>query len=106
MMKKLINKKETFLTDMLEGLLIAHPELNLIANTVIVKKLRKEHGAIVSGGGSGHEPAHAGFVAEGMLDAAVCGEVFTSPTPDKILEAIKAVDTGDGDITSCKKLCR
>ncbi|MDN8966264.1 dihydroxyacetone kinase subunit DhaK, partial [Staphylococcus aureus] len=55
------------------------------------------HGvAIVSGGGSGHEPAHAGSVAEGMLDAAVCGEVFTSPTPDKILEAIKAVDTGDG----------
>ena len=97
MMKKLINKKETFLTDMLEGLLIAHPELDLIANTVIVKKDKKEHGvAIVSGGGSGHEPAHAGFVAEGMLDAAVCGEVFTSPTPDKILEAIKAVDTGDG----------
>ncbi|WP_255964550.1 dihydroxyacetone kinase subunit DhaK, partial [Staphylococcus aureus] len=62
-----------------------------------VKKAKKEHGvAIVSGGGSGHEPANAGFVAEGMLDAAVCGEVFTSPTPDKILEAIKAVDTGDG----------
>lgn len=97
MMKKLINKKETFLTDMLDGLLIAHPELDLIANTVIVKKDKKEHGvAIVSGGGSGHEPAHAGFVAEGMLDAGVCGEVFTSPTPDKILEAIKAVDTGDG----------
>ena len=52
--------------------------------------------AIVSGGGSGHEPAHAGYVAQGMLDAAVCGEVFTSPTPDKVLEAIKAVDTGDG----------
>ncbi|WP_204271319.1 dihydroxyacetone kinase subunit DhaK, partial [Escherichia coli] len=68
MMKKLINKKETFLTDMLEGLLIAHPELDLIANTVIVKKAKKEHGvAIVSGGGSVHEPAHAGFVAEGML---------------------------------------
>ncbi|MCS5349896.1 dihydroxyacetone kinase subunit DhaK [Staphylococcus aureus] len=96
-MKKLINKKETFLTDMLEGLLIAHPELDVIANTVVVKKAKKETGAaIVSGGGSGHEPAHAGFVAEGMLDAAVCGEVFTSPTPDKILEAIKAVDTGDG----------
>ncbi|UMT78773.1 dihydroxyacetone kinase subunit DhaK [Staphylococcus roterodami] len=96
-MKKLINKKETFLTDMLEGLLIAHPELDVIANTVVVKKAKKEKGvAIVSGGGSGHEPAHAGFVAEGMLDAAVCGEVFTSPTPDKILEAIKAVDTGDG----------
>lgn len=97
MMKKLINKKETFLTDMIEGMLIAHPELEAVSNTVIVKKAKKEQGvAIVSGGGSGHEPAHAGFVAEGMLDAAVCGEVFTSPTPDKILEAIKAVDTGDG----------
>ncbi|WP_176720809.1 dihydroxyacetone kinase subunit DhaK, partial [Staphylococcus aureus] len=95
--KKLINKKETFLTDMLDGLLIAHPELDLIANTVIVKKDKNEHGvAIVSGVGSGHEAAHAGFVAEGMLDAAVCGEVFTSPTPDNTLEAIKAVDTGDG----------
>ncbi|MCP6565066.1 dihydroxyacetone kinase subunit DhaK, partial [Klebsiella pneumoniae] len=52
--------------------------------------------ALVSGGGSGHEPAHAGYVAQGMLDAAVCGEIFTSPTPDKILEAIKAVDNGDG----------
>ncbi|UMT76240.1 dihydroxyacetone kinase subunit DhaK [Staphylococcus roterodami] len=102
-MKKLINKKETFLTDMLEGLLIAHPELDVIANTVVVKKAKKEKGvAIVSGGGSGHEPAHAGFVAEGMLDAAVCGEVFTSPTPDKILEAIKAVDTGDGVLLAVK----
>ena len=51
---------------------------------------------MVSGGGSGHEPAHAGYVDNGMLDAAVCGEVFTSPTPDKILDAIKEVDTGDG----------
>ncbi|PTH25612.1 dihydroxyacetone kinase, partial [Staphylococcus agnetis] len=52
--------------------------------------------ALVSGGGSGHEPAHAGYVAQGMIDAAVCGEIFTSPTPDKMLEAIKAVDNGDG----------
>ena len=56
---------------------------------------KKSKGVLFQGGGSGHEPAHAGYVAQGM-DAAVCGEVFTSPTPDKVLEAIKAVDTGDG----------
>ena len=55
-------------------------------------------------GGSGHEPAHAGFVAEGMLDAAVCGEIFTSPTPDKILDAIKAVDNGDGVLLVIKTM--
>ena len=96
-MKKLIKQKETFLADMLDGMLIAHPDLTVIADTVVVKKEKKASGvAIVSGGGSGHEPAHAGFVAQGMLDAAVCGEVFTSPTPDKILEAIKYVNNGDG----------
>ncbi len=51
---------------------------------------------LVSGGGSGHEPAHAGYIGKGMLDAAVVGEVFTSPTPDQVLEAIKAVDSGKG----------
>lgn len=66
--------------------------------TVIVRKDAPVEGkvGIVSGGGSGHEPAHAGFVGKGMLDAAVSGEVFTSPTPDQILEAIKAVDSGAG----------
>src|SRR5699024_3357988 len=71
--------------------------VEVIADTVVVRKQKKEKGvAVVSGGGSGHEPAHAGYVAQGMLDAAVCGEVFTSPTPDKILSAIKAVDNGEG----------
>lgn len=96
-MKKLIKDKQQFLNDMLEGIKIAHPELEVINDTVVVKKDKKTTGvALVSGGGSGHEPAHAGYVAKGMLDAAVCGEVFTSPTPDKILEAIKAVDNGEG----------
>ena len=96
-MKKLIKDKQQFLNDMLEGIKIAHPELEVINDTVVVKKDKKTTGvALVSGGGSGHEPAHAGYVAQGMLDAAVCGEVFTSPTPDKILEAIKAVDNGEG----------
>lgn len=96
-MKKLINQKEDFIKDMLDGLDIMDDKVTIIENTVVVRKTRKEKGvAIVSGGGSGHEPAHAGYVAEGMLDAAVCGEVFTSPTPDKVFEAIKAVDNGDG----------
>ena len=96
-MKKLINDKEHFLSDMLDGLKHRDPAIEVIEGTVVVRKDRKKKGvALVSGGGSGHEPAHAGYVAQGMLDAAVCGEVFTSPTPDKVLSAIKAVDNGDG----------
>lgn len=96
-MKKLIKEKNNILTDMLEGIALTNDNIKIISETVVVKKNKKNSGvALVSGGGSGHEPAHAGYVANGMLDAAVCGEVFTSPTPDKILDAIKAVDTGDG----------
>ncbi|WP_462419695.1 dihydroxyacetone kinase subunit DhaK [Salinicoccus sp. Marseille-QA3877] len=96
-MKKLINDREQFVSDMLTGLKYTDLKIDLIADNVVVRKHKKESGvALVSGGGSGHEPAHAGYVAEGMLDAAVCGEVFTSPTPDKVLEAIKHVDNGDG----------
>nr|WP_255620963.1 dihydroxyacetone kinase subunit DhaK [Salinicoccus sp. RF5] len=93
----MINDKERFLSDMLDGLKHRDPAIEVIEGTVVVRKDRKKKGvALVSGGGSGHEPAHAGYVAQGMLDAAVCGEVFTSPTPDKVLSAIKAVDNGDG----------
>ncbi|NHA35446.1 dihydroxyacetone kinase subunit DhaK [Staphylococcus schleiferi] len=96
-MKKLIKDKNQILADMLDGLITTNPDVELISDTVVVRKDKKQSGvALVSGGGSGHEPAHAGFVARGMLDAAVCGEIFTSPTPDKILDVIKAVDTGDG----------
>ncbi|WP_049418783.1 dihydroxyacetone kinase subunit DhaK [Staphylococcus hominis] len=96
-MKKLIKEKNNILTDMLKGIALTNDNIEIISETVVVKKNKKNSGvALVSGGGSGHEPAHAGYVANGMLDAAVCGEVFTSPTPDKILDAIKAVDTGDG----------
>ena len=70
--------------------------LKLYLTLLLLESIKQSGVAPVSGGGSGHEPAHAGFVAEGMLDAAVCGEIFTSPTPDKILDAIKAVDNGDG----------
>ncbi|MFQ3783976.1 dihydroxyacetone kinase subunit DhaK [Staphylococcus saprophyticus] len=95
-MKKLIKEKNNILTDMLEGIALTNDNIEIISETVVVKKIKNSGVALVSGGGSGHEPAHAGYVANGMLDAAVCGEVFTSPTPDKILDAIKAVDTGDG----------
>lgn len=96
-MKKLIKEKNNILTDMLEGIALTNDNIEIISETVVVKKNKKNSRvALVSGGGSGHEPAHAGYVDNGMLDAAVCGEVFTSPTPDKILDAIKAVDTGDG----------
>ena len=96
-MKKLIQDKNTILKDMLDGITVSNNDVEVVSDTIVVTKHKKQSGvALVSGGGSGHEPAHAGFVAEGMLDAAVCGEIFTSPTPDKILDAIKAVDNGDG----------
>ena len=96
-MKKLIKAREQMIQDMLAGLDIQDDTVTVIEDTVVVRAQQKQTGvAIISGGGSGHEPAHAGYVAEGMLDAAVCGEIFTSPTPDKILSAIKSVNTGDG----------
>ncbi|MGG0717103.1 dihydroxyacetone kinase subunit DhaK [Robertmurraya massiliosenegalensis] len=99
-MKKIINDPDLVVQDMLKGLVAAYPSsFKLVPNTtVIVRKDAPVTGKVglVSGGGSGHEPAHVGYVGEGMLDAAVCGEVFTSPTPDQIFEAIKAVDGGAG----------
>ena len=97
--KKLINGTADVLAESLVGLAAAHPELRVDhANRIVYRGEPKPHGtvAILSGGGSGHEPLHAGFVGFGMLDAAVCGEIFTSPTPDQILEATATVDTGAG----------
>ncbi|MFI6445095.1 dihydroxyacetone kinase subunit DhaK [Kitasatospora sp. NPDC050543] len=98
-MKKLINTPESVLEDALAGVAAAHPELAVdVANRVITRAVRPQRPkvALVSGGGSGHEPLHAGFVGPGMLDAACPGEVFTSPVPDQMLAAAKAVDTGAG----------
>jgi dihydroxyacetone kinase-like protein len=84
---------------MLQGIVKAHGEYvkKLPDFNVLVRANKKENKvALVSGGGSGHEPAHGGFVGEGMLDGAVAGAVFTSPTPDQVFEAIKAVDGGQG----------
>ncbi|WP_316606609.1 dihydroxyacetone kinase subunit DhaK [Streptococcus pluranimalium] len=98
-MKKIINRPEDVVTEMLDGIAYVHDDLveRLDGFDVIVRKAEKTGKvALISGGGSGHEPSHAGFVGEGMLSAAVCGAVFTSPTPDQILEAIKAADEGAG----------
>lgn len=98
-MKKVINQPEDVLNDMLDGLSFAYADIvERVPETDVVVKVDKEDGKVglVSGGGSGHEPSHAGFVGRGMLSAAVCGEVFTSPTPDQVLEGIKAADSGKG----------
>ncbi|MEH7238489.1 dihydroxyacetone kinase subunit DhaK [Bacillus sp. JJ1562] len=99
-MKKLINQPEAVVSEMLEGFVLAHPKhVKQVPNTsVIVRANSPIQGKVglVSGGGSGHEPSHGGFVGTGMLDGAVAGEVFTSPTPDQVFEAIKAVDGGKG----------
>ncbi len=99
-MKKLINDPNQVVEDMLAGMVAAHSNrMKRLPNTnVIVRKDAPIQGKVglVSGGGSGHEPSHAGYVGKGMLDGAVCGEVFTSPTPDQIFEAIQAVDSGNG----------
>ncbi|MFC4401843.1 dihydroxyacetone kinase subunit DhaK [Gracilibacillus xinjiangensis] len=99
-MKKVVNDVNQIVDEMIDGLTSAHSHyLKRLPNTtVITRKDVPVQGkvGIVSGGGSGHEPAHAGYVGKGMLDAAVVGEVFTSPTPDQVIEAIKAVDSGAG----------
>ena len=98
-MKKIINEPTQVVDEMLQGLSFMHDDLveRLDGFDVIVRKAEKTGKVgLISGGGSGHEPSHAGFVGDGMLSAAICGAVFTSPTPDQILEAIKAADEGAG----------
>ena len=99
-MKKLINKPENVVREALEGMALAHPDLIRVCYepNFIVRVDVPFQGkvGIVSGGGSGHEPMHGGFVGMGMLDAACPGAVFTSPTPDQMLEATKAVNGGGG----------
>lgn len=98
-MKKIINAVENVEQEMIQGLVKSRPLklAKLEAGNIVVRKERKQGKvALVSGGGSGHEPAHGGFVGKGMLDAAVAGPVFTSPTPDMVYEGIKAVATDAG----------
>ena len=98
-MKKLINDVENVLSESLAGFCAAHSDIVRIgehAPFVQRRRLRTGKVALVSGGGSGHEPLHTGFVGHGMLDAACPGQIFTSPTPDLILTAAEAADTGSG----------
>ncbi len=98
-MKKFINAPEDVVREALAGVAAAHPELRVdFVNQIVVRADAPRSGKVglISGGGSGHEPLHGGFVGAGMLDAACPGEVFTSPVPDQILAATKAVDGGAG----------
>jgi phosphoenolpyruvate---glycerone phosphotransferase subunit DhaK len=98
-MKKLINAPELVLTESLDGFAAAHADIVLLGlehKFVRRRELKPGKVALISGGGSGHEPLHAGLVGRGMLDAACPGQVFTSPTPDQMVAAVEAVETGNG----------
>ena len=98
-MKKLINVADNVVEEMIEGMVMAHPDrIKRVegTNVLVRKDAPVDKVAVISGGGSGHEPAHAGFIGRGMLDGAVPGQMFTSPTPDQVLECIKATDSGKG----------
>src|SRR6516225_1337272 len=98
-MKKFVNDIDDVMRESLSGLVSAHPELIRVEfEPTFVARRHKTPGkvALISGGGSGHEPLHAGFVGRGMLDAACPGQVFTSPTPDQMIAAAEAVDGGAG----------
>jgi dihydroxyacetone kinase-like protein len=100
-MKKFINHVDDFLSESLAGFAAAHSDLVVFNHEQVFvrrKTLKPGKVALVSGGGSGHEPLHSGFVGYGMLDAACPGQVFTSPTPDQMMAAAKAVDTGAGTL--------
>ena len=100
-MKKLINDVDDVLAESLDGFVLAHADIVTLGaerKYVRRKDLKPGKVALISGGGSGHEPLHAGFVGHGMLDAACPGQVFTSPTPDQMLAAAEAVDGGAGTL--------
>lgn len=98
-MKKIVNRPEKMVTQMLNGIVYAHDEkLERIKGTGVIyrKAISKGKVAVVSGGGSGHEPAHTGFVGKGMLAAAICGPIFVPPTPEEVFQGIAISDQGFG----------
>ncbi|MDQ0091042.1 dihydroxyacetone kinase [Paenibacillus anaericanus] len=103
-MKKIINKPETLVREMCNGLIMAHPNLEFISKYKVIKKkdINKEKVTLISGGGSGHEPAHAGFIGKGMLDVAVCGDVFASPSQIQVYQAIRSSAGNKGTLLIIK----
>lgn len=103
-MKKIINKPETVVMEMCNGIAMAHPEFEFIQKYKVIKKreINKDKVSLISGGGSGHEPAHAGFIGKGMLDAAVCGDVFASPSQIQVYQAIKETASDKGTLLIIK----
>jgi len=96
-MKKIINEPTKVVSELLKGMELAHPELVYTEKLEVIARREKSNKvAVISGGGAGHEPAHAGYVGKGMLDAAISGNVFSSPSPDRIIEGIKQTDAGKG----------
>ncbi|MDO7906057.1 dihydroxyacetone kinase subunit DhaK [Paenibacillus sp. JX-17] len=103
-MKKIINKPENVVMEMCRGIALAHPELEFLSKYKIIKRkqLNENKVSLISGGGSGHEPAHAGYVGKGMLDAAVCGDVFASPSQIQVYQALKATASSKGTLMIIK----
>lgn len=103
-MKKIMNKPETLVREMCNGLVLAHPELAFDPKYKVISKKEINQGKVtlISGGGSGHEPAHAGFVGTGMLDAAVCGDVFASPSQIQVYQAIRSSASDKGTLLIIK----
>lgn len=96
-MKKIINDPNDVVEQMLKGIEVSNPDVRYDPEeNVIVRKHKTQKVVLVSGGGSGHEPAHAGYVGYGMLDAAVSGNVFASPSPDQVLKGIQLANSGNG----------
>ncbi|SDM84143.1 dihydroxyacetone kinase subunit DhaK [Bacillus sp. OK048] len=103
-MKKIINRPEDVVREMCKGIVLAHPELDLLEKYKVIKRkeINKNKVSLLSGGGSGHEPAHAGYVGKGMLDAAVCGDVFASPSQIQIYQAIRETASDKGTLLIIK----
>ncbi len=103
-MKKILNTTDSFVIEMCHGMAKAHPELEFVEQYKVVKKadINTSKVSLISGGGSGHEPAHAGFVGKGMLDAAVCGDVFASPSQIQVYNALKLTASEQGTLMIVK----
>lgn len=104
-MKKIINAPEDVVVQMIEGMVLAHPELlewNRKYRIITRKELNPDKVTLISGGGSGHEPAHGGYVGKGMLDAAVCGDVFASPSTIQVYNAITKTASSQGTLLIIK----